>query len=62
MDGGVSGEVYGEVIKKHLTIGKADKKGDSAQFGEVLHPLFSKTFSVDAAQSPMVPEPASNYL
>jgi hypothetical protein len=54
--------VYGEVIKKHLTIGKADKQGDSAQFGEVLHPLFSKTFSVNAAQSPMVPEPASNYL
>ena len=46
MNGGVSGEVYGEVIKKHLTIGKADKHGDSAQFGEVLHPLFSKTFSV----------------
>jgi len=36
MNGGVSGEVSGEVIKKHLTIGKVDKQGDSAHFGEVL--------------------------
>jgi len=26
MNGEVSGEVFGEVIKKHLTIGKADKQ------------------------------------
>ena len=32
----VSGEVSDEVIKKHLTIGKADKQGDSPCFGEVL--------------------------
>ena len=36
MNGGDTGGVYGEVIKKLLTIGKADKQGDSAQFGEVL--------------------------
>ena len=35
MDGGGTGEVYGEMIKKHLTIGKSDKQRDSAQFGEV---------------------------
>jgi len=34
--GGGSGEVSGEVFRKHLTIGKADKQGDSAHFGEVL--------------------------
>ena len=32
----VSGEVSDEVIMKHLTIGKADKQGDSPCFGEVL--------------------------
>ena len=26
----------GEVMKEHLTIGKADKQGDSELFGEVL--------------------------
>jgi len=34
--GGASGEVSGEVFAEHLTIGKADKQGDSAHFGEVL--------------------------
>ena len=36
MDGGGSGEVFGEVLEKHLTIGKVDKQGDSVPFGEVL--------------------------
>ena len=40
MNGGVSGEgsgeVSGEVFLHHLTIGKADKQGDSVLFGEVL--------------------------
>jgi len=36
MDGGVFGGGCGEVIEKHLTIGKADKQGDSGLFGEVL--------------------------
>ena len=31
-----SGEVSGEVFRHHLTIGKADKQGDSVLFGEVL--------------------------
>ena len=62
MDGGGTGEVSGEVIKKHLTIGKADKQGDSVQFGEVL-PLFQQDFlCIYVALSPMVPEPTSNYL
>ena len=34
--GEVSGEVSGGVFLHHLTIGKADKQGDSAHFGEVL--------------------------
>ncbi len=42
MNGGVSGEVSGEVMKKHLTIGKADKQGNSGQFGEVLSYLPTK--------------------
>ena len=62
MNGGVSGEVYGEVINKHLTIGKSDKQSCSAQFGEVL-PLFQQDFlCMYVALSPMVPEPTSNYL
>ena len=36
MDGGGAGEVCGEVLKKHLTIGKADKQRDLGLFGEVL--------------------------
>ena len=36
MNGGVSGEVSGEVFLHHLTIGKTDKQGDSVLFGEVL--------------------------
>ena len=36
MYGGGTGEVCGEVMKEHLTIGKADKQGDSELFGEVL--------------------------
>ena len=36
MHGEVSGEVCGEVMKEHLTIGKADKQGESELFGEVL--------------------------
>ena len=36
MNGGGSGEVSGEVSREHLTIGNADKQGDSAHFGEVL--------------------------
>ena len=46
MNGGVSGEVSGEVMKQHLTIGKADKQGILAHFGEVLPPFSCKTFSV----------------
>ena len=34
-DGGY-GEVFGEVIEKHLTIGRADKQGEAEPFGEVL--------------------------
>ena len=41
MDGGASGEVSGEVLKTHLTIGKADIQGDLRQSGEVL-PLFCR--------------------
>jgi len=44
MDGESYGEVSGEVIKKHLTIGKADKQGVSAYFGEVLPPFLAKLF------------------
>ena len=43
MNGGGSGEVSGEVFFHHLTIGKADKQGDSAHFGEVL-PHFQQDF------------------
>ena len=35
MVGGMVGG-YGEVIKKHLTIGRADKQRGSGPFGEVL--------------------------
>ena len=35
--GGVYGGGCGEVLKQHLTIGKADKQGDSELFGEVLN-------------------------
>ena len=48
MDGESYGEVSGEVMKQHLTIGKADKQGISAHFGEVLPPFSCKTFSVSA--------------
>ena len=40
---GVSGEVSGEVFRHHLTIGKADKQGDSVHFGEV-SPHFQQNF------------------
>ena len=43
MNGGVSGEVSGEVFRHHLTIGKADKQGDSVHFGEV-SPHFQQDF------------------
>ena len=36
MDGEVSGEVSGGVIKKHPTIEKADKQWNLGQFGGVL--------------------------
>jgi len=49
MNGGVSGEVYGEVIKRHLTIGNTDKQGGSAQFGEVLPCFSARLFSVYVA-------------
>ena len=45
MNGGGFGEVSGEVIKKHLTIGKADKHWDSGPFGEVLPRFSNKPFS-----------------
>ena len=44
MNGGVFGEVSGEVFREHLTIWKADKQGDSAHFGEVLPPFLAKLF------------------
>ena len=44
MVGGVSGGVCGEVMKKHLTIGKADKQGDVGLFGEVLGYFPTKPF------------------
>ena len=28
--------MFGEVIEKHLTIGRADKQGEAEPFGEVL--------------------------
>ena len=43
VSGGVSGGVSGEVFLHHLTIGKADKQGDSVLFGEVL-PHFRQDF------------------
>ena len=48
MDGESYGGVSGEVMKQHLTIGKADKQGVLAYFGEVLPPFSCKTFSVSA--------------
>ena len=42
--GGGSGEVSGEVFLHHLTIGKADKQGDSAHFGEVSPYLLQNFF------------------
>ena len=47
--GGVSGGVCGEVMKKHLTIGKADKQGDVGLFGEVLSYFTMKTYSMEIA-------------
>jgi len=38
------GGVSGEVMKKHLTIGKADKQRDSGHFGEVLPSFLQKLF------------------
>ena len=49
MVGGVSGGVCGEVMKKHLTIGKADKQGDVGLFGEVLSYFTMKTYSMEIA-------------
>ena len=43
MDGESYGGVSGEVMKQHLTIGKADKQGDLAYFGEVC-PFFLQNF------------------
>jgi len=47
MVGGDSGEVSGEGLKKHLTIGKADKQRDSVRFGEVLTYISIKTLGVE---------------
>ena len=47
MVGGGSGGVSGEGLKKHLTIGKADKQRDSEQIGEMLYYFSTKSFSVD---------------
>jgi hypothetical protein len=44
MNGGGCGGVSGEVMKKHLTIGKADKHWDLELFGEVLAYFSDKTF------------------
>ena len=44
MNGGVFGEVSGEVFREHLTIWKADKQGDSAHFGEVSPYLLQNFF------------------
>ena len=43
MYGGGAGVVFGEVMKRHLTIGKADKQRDLGHFGEVL-PHFRQDF------------------
>ena len=47
MVGGDSGGVSGEGLKKHLTIGKADKQRDSVRFGEVLTYISIKTLGVE---------------
>ena len=47
MVGGGSGGVSGEGLKKHLTIGKADKQGDLWLFGEVLGYFTTKPFSIE---------------
>ena len=47
MDGEVSGGGCGEVMKKHLTIGKADKQGNLGLFGEVLGYFPTKPFSIE---------------
>ena len=44
MVGGGSGGVSGEGLKKHLTIGKADKQRDLVRFGEVLAYISMKTY------------------
>ena len=47
--GEVSGGGCGEVMKKHLTIRKADKQWVSALYGEVLSYFLTKTPSVNVA-------------
>jgi len=47
--GEVSGGGCGEVMKKHLTIRKADKQWGSALYGEVLSYFLTKTPSVNVA-------------
>ena len=42
-----AGEVCGEVLKKHLTIGKADKQRDLGLFGEVLTCCSTEIIFVD---------------
>ena len=44
MVGGGTGEDFGEVMNKHLTIGKADKQWDSEPFGEVFDLFSMKLF------------------
>ncbi len=47
MVGGDSGGVSGEGLKKHLTIGKADKQRVLERFGEVLAYISMKTLGVE---------------
>jgi len=54
MVGGGSGGVFGEGLKKHLTIGKADKQRDSVRFGEVLAYILMKTLGVEVVLVGMV--------
>lgn len=49
MVGGGSGEVSGEGLKKHLTIGKADKQRVLVRFGEVLRRVSTETDLVGVA-------------
>ena len=50
MVGGGAGGVCGEVMKRYLTIGKADKQGDLGLFGEVL-PYFRQDFFCECRTS-----------